>query len=137
LVVVAALMAGASSGVYSATEHPLEPPDRSSPRATLTTFLDSIDAAWKPYSTGDPGFDIPFRDARECLDLSEIPPLVVQDVSSETALVLKEVLDRIELPPSNETPDRATVEELGLTRWTVPRTEIHLVRIAEGDRRGQ
>jgi MscS family membrane protein len=136
-VMVAALLAGTSRGAYSATENPLEPPDRSSPRATLTTFLDSLDATWKLYSAGNPGYNEPFRDARECLDLSEIPPLVLHQVSADSALVLKEVLDRIELPPSNQTPDRAVVEELGLTRWTLPHTEIHLVRIAEGDRHGQ
>jgi MscS family membrane protein len=137
LVMVATILTGAAPPAFAIADHPLEPPDRSSPRATLTTFLDSIDTAWKLYSAGDPGFSEPFRDARECLDLSEIPPLVLQEVSEETALVLKEVLDRIELPPSNQTPDRKAVEELGLTRWTVPHTEINLIRIADGDRQGQ
>jgi MscS family membrane protein len=137
LVVVAAFLAATSPGAYSSAEHPLEPPDRSSPRATLTTFLDSIDSAWALYSAGDAGFEKPLRDARECMDLSEIPPLVLYDVAAETALVLKEVLDRIELPALDETPDRTAVEELGLTRWTLPHTEINLVRIADGDRQGQ
>ena len=137
LVVVWAILAGTSPEAHSSSENPLEPPDRSSPRATLTTFLDSIDQAWELYSAGDPGYSDPFRDARECLDLSQIPPLVLHEVSAETALVRKEILDRIELPPADQTPDRAAVEDLGLTRWTLPHTEIHLVRIAEGDRQGQ
>ena len=118
------------------TVHPLEPPDRSSPRATLTTFLDSIDRAWELFSADDPGFNEPFRDARGCLDLSQIPPLVFQEVSAESALVLKEVLDRIELPVDEEIPDAAAVNELGISRWTIPHTEITLVRAAEGDRPG-
>ena len=32
--------------------HPLEPPARNSPRATITTFLDSVDEAWELFSTG-------------------------------------------------------------------------------------
>lgn len=116
--------------------HPLEPPDRSSPRATLSTFVDSIDRAWELYSDSDPGFREAFRDARECLDLSEVPPMVSREVSAETALVLKEVLDRIDLPPMDEVPDEAAAEQLALTRWTVPHTEIQLVLMADGDRQG-
>ena len=134
---VTAILAGTTLVAYASTENPLEPPDRSSPRATLTTFLDSIDRAWELYSAGDSGYSQPFRDARECLDLSEIPPLVLEDVSAETALILKEVLDRIELPPPSQIPDRAAVEELVLSRWIIPHTEIQLVLIAEGERQGQ
>jgi MscS family membrane protein len=137
LLVVAAILASTSAVASSSTDHPLEPPDRSSPRATLTTFLGSLDRAWELYTADDPGFEEPFRDARGCLDLSEIPPLVLREVAAESALVLKEVLDRVELPPASEMPDRAAVEDLGLTRWIVPHTEILLVRIADGDRQGQ
>ncbi len=135
--VVWAILAGTSQGAYPASEHPLEPPDRSSPRATLTTFLSSADRAWELYSAGDPGSRRVFRDARDCLDLSEVPPLVFREVSTETALVLKEILDRIELPPPDQIPDRSAVSDLELTRWTLPHTEILLVRMAEGDRQGQ
>ena len=137
LVMVGAILAGGPPGASSSTENPLEPPDRSSPRATLTTFLDSIDRTWKLYEAGDPGFDEPFRVARESLDASEIPPLVFEDFSAETALLLKEVLDRLELPPLEQVPDHAAVERLDLRRWTLPHTEIQLVRIADGDRQGQ
>ena len=137
LMVIVVLLAAGSPAAFSSTEHPLEPPDRSSPRATLTTFLDSIDRAWALYSVGDPGLKEPLRDARECLDLSEIPPLVLDEASAEVALSLKEVLDRIELPDWEAIPDRATVAEIGLTRWTIPHTEIQLVQIEGGDRQGQ
>ena len=126
------LLAGSTS-IKASTEHPLEPPDRSSPRATLTSFLGSVDRAWGLYSSGDSGYEEPFRDAWGCLDLSDVPPLVFEEVSAESALILKEVLDRIELPPMDEIPDSATVEELGLERWTIPHTEIRLVRITEGE----
>ena len=137
LVLVAALLPGARLGAQTSTEHPLEPPDRLSPRATLTTFLESIDLAWDLYESGNPGYERPFRDARQSLDLSKIPPLVSQQASAEAALLLKEILDRIELPPIDEIPDRAAVEALALTQWTVPYTEIRIVQIREGDRQGQ
>lgn len=137
LVVATAILACTAPAVSAFAQHPLEPPDRSSPRATLTTFLDSLDRAWELYSDGDPGFKKPVRGARECLDLSEVPPLVFDEVSKKKALVLKEVLDRIELPPWDEVPDGAMVDELGLTRWTLPHTEIQLSRVIDGDRQGQ
>jgi hypothetical protein len=49
-----AVMATASN------EHFLEPPDRSSPWATLDTFFTSIDIAWDLYTFGDTGFHYPF-----------------------------------------------------------------------------
>ena len=119
------------------TVHPLEPPDRSSPRATLTAFLDSIDQAWELYQAGDPRTVERFRIARECLDLSQIPPLVFHEVSAETALILKDVLDRIELPADDEIPDAAAVSELGISRWVIPHTEIALVRTLEGESKGE
>jgi MscS family membrane protein len=137
LVLAAAFLPGATLLAQASTEHPLEPRDRSSPRATLTTFLESIDLAWDLYESGDPGYEIPFRAARQSLDLSDIPPLVAHQVSAEAALLLKEILDRIELPPIDEIPDRAAVEALALTQWTVPHTEIRMVPISEGERQGQ
>ena len=136
LVSLGAAVVLGSVSVPASTEHPLEPPDRSSPRATLTSFLESIDRAWELYSSGKPGHREPFRHARECLDLSDIPPLVFDEVSAEKALTLKEVLDRIELPPIEEIPDSAAVEEQGLLRWTIPHTEIRLVLITEGENQG-
>jgi MscS family membrane protein len=117
--------------------HPLEPPDRSSPRATLSTFLETSEHAWQQFSAGDPAFAETFQKARWCLDLDEIPPLVLREASAEAALLLKGVLDRIPLPDENEIPDAAEVAATGLTRWTIPHTEITLYLRAEGDRQGQ
>ena len=137
LLMLGAILTLTLQAVPASTEYPLEPPDRSSPRATLTSFLDSINRAWELYSAGDPGFDEPFRNARGCLDLTDVPPLVFHELSAETALILTEVLDRIELPSTDEIPGVKEVEGLGLTRWTVPHTEIQLVLLAEGDLDGQ
>ena len=136
LLLVAAILATPAVVAATSSEHPLEPPDRSSPRATITTFLDSIDEAWDLYKAGDPSFEEPFLDARECLDLSEIPPLVFNEVSSEVALLLKDVLDRLELPPEEEIPDAVEVASTAISRWTIPHTEIDLVLISEGERQG-
>ena len=138
LFVMIAIMAWASGATSEERAmHPLKPPDRSSPRATLTTFLDSIDTAWTLYTAKDPSVRDVFARARGCLDLSDVPPLVGPEVSAQSALVLKEVLDRIELPPMADIPDAAEVATLGLKRWTIPHTEITLVQKAGDDRPGE
>jgi MscS family membrane protein len=65
--------------------------------------------------------------------LSEVPPLVFNEVSGKTALILKEILDRIELPARSEIPDAAAVKELDISRWTIPHTEITLELTTAGE----
>lgn len=119
------------------SDHPLQPPDRSSPRATLQTFQDSIDEAWTRYQRDDPSYRRFVQAALGCLDTSSIPPRVAAEASLETALLLKEILDRLELPPIEAIPDAGDVEERNLSRWVLPNTEITLVRAEEGEKAGQ
>jgi MscS family membrane protein len=127
----------AAPGALGQSEHPLEPPDRSSPRATLATFNRSVDTAWERFSRRDPSFREALRVARECLDASSFSSEVADGLTIEAALRLKEVLDRIELPPEDEIPGSEAVVQQDLDRWTIPHTEISLVRVAEGERAGE
>ena len=139
LLVMVTVILGLAGGAWAADpslDHPLEPPDQSSPRATLATFLDSIDEAWMLYQAKDPAVREVFARARGCLDLSNVPPMVSLELSAKSALMLKEVLDRIELPPQSDIPDAAEVAAVGLERWTIPHTEITLIRTDEGDHAG-
>jgi MscS family membrane protein len=117
--------------------HPLEPPDRSSPRATLATFVGSFERAWSLYSAGSPRFREPFAVAIGCVDESSGPAGVADAFAGRATLLLKEVLDRIPLPPDEEIPDAEAVRAQGLTRWTVPHTEITLEKATSGSRQGQ
>lgn len=132
--VLLAVGAGPASGADPAS--PLAPPDRSSPRATLTTFTQSFELAWRQFSSGSP-FRESFLVAVRCLDDSQLPASVAESVAGESTLLLKEVLDRIPLPPESEIPGTNEVSAQGLTRFTLPRTEITLERAASGDRQGQ
>ncbi len=71
--------------------------------------------------------------AIDTLDLSEVAPTLHFDVGGYSVLLLKEVLDRLDLPPVNEIPGA----DEGLERWTIPGTEIVIVRIKEGELAGQ
>ena len=62
----------------------------------------------------------------------------------ERALLLKEILDRIELPPLHLIPDAAAIEKeeeqekiAELHRWRVPKTNIVIARVEEGPRKGE
>jgi len=135
-----ALWSGAALGqdTSGALElHPLAPPDTSSPRATLETFLGSLNKALELYTAGDFAFREYTGVAKRCLDVSEVPPNLVGSRTLDSALLLKEVLDRLELPPLSQVPGPEEVQDRGLTRWTVPQTEIDIALVLEGPRQGE
>jgi MscS family membrane protein len=135
---------------------PLEPADTTSPRNTLANLIDNIveahrvlQAAAREHETTPGLFKSDAVLKQEALalvylnravgsaNLSEIPPATRQFVSIEAILQLKEVLDRVPLPPIETIPDQQAVEAQGLTRWRVPHTSIDIVQVDEGPRAGE
>ncbi|MFO1313206.1 MAG: mechanosensitive ion channel family protein [Burkholderiales bacterium] len=128
---------------------PLKPPDRSSPRAALQTFLASGDAfgefAARDYlpSPSRAKFDhLEMLGAKrsQSLDLSELPPAARIKTGYAAANALYEVLSRIPLPPLDQVPDASQVKPLSGTdvqRWVIPDTEIALVRVKSGPQAGE
>jgi len=133
--VAALLLLAPSPATTQEKPFPLEPADRSSPRATLATFNESFERAWEGFSQKKPGWREAFIEAARCLDSSEIPEAVRETVVAEGTLLLKEVLDRVPPFPEDEAPDAEGAE--GLERWRVPHTEINLIRVASGERAGE
>jgi MscS family membrane protein len=146
----------------------LKPVDTSSPRRTYEGFLHSVNHAYMlvmetntalrtrpPTMTINEALEIEktaanfLRRATGTLDLSQVPKALRQDVSVEIVLQLKEILDRILLPPIDSIPNTQMVEtarkearELSSQtvapfRWRVPNTQIEIVEILEGERHGQ
>jgi MscS family membrane protein len=120
--------------------HPLAPPDLGSPRSTLAYFTQQMDQAYRIQLVDgfrNPNARAHIQKAVRTLDLSGVAPADRQDVGFETALLLKEILDRLDLPSEDDIPD-ADLMNLGkLTQWTIPHTEITIARTAEGPRMGQ
>ena len=134
------LFCGQMTQAVTDEPYPLMPPDTSSPRATVRVFRDNMFRAYQlslAHGYKNATVDAYLDRAALCLDLSEIAPNVVQDVGVEAALLLKEVFDRIELPPVEEIPDKKAVDSEGLIRWTVPQTSIAIVKIEKGPRKGE
>jgi MscS family membrane protein len=145
-------------------KNPLAPPDTSSPRATLQSFLDNVreayDVLMPAYASylAAPSL-FPPDSAREVeertqelleravrtLNLAEIARALRANVGLERALLLKEVLDRIPLPPLDAIPDATATKteesesatDTDISRWIIPGTEITIARVEEGPRQGE
>ncbi len=121
--------------------HPLQPPDTSSPRSTLYGFIaDTNRFADMVRQLGRGNLDgskrlVINRRIRRYLDLSEVPDHIRGQAAVDTALQLKEILDRIEIPPIGEVPG-AEDEELP-DRWRLPGSDIVIERIQEGHFAGE
>jgi len=124
-----------------------QPADTSSPRATLKSFIDSVNELYRRIQTdkyldrGSPEFRPLARRILDCLDVSELPDFAKGQFAGEVAVCLKEVLDRVELPPWDEIPDTKAIENTGspdgLSRWRIPGTRITIGRIEQGPQRHQ
>ena len=134
-----------STTLEAANIHPLEPPDTSSPRATLMTFLGIMrenkalkreDYFARSKATRDRDEQLEKR-AELLFDFRDIPIERVEDVTNKLDPMLADILDRIELPPETTIPDADTVKTENLSRWTIPHTEITLVKIEDGRRQGE
>ncbi len=127
---------------------PLQPSDTSSPAATLNSLIDSCNELDQLIQAGAltaerVGESLPTQERiLDCLDLSELPKDLRDTAGIESALFLKEVLDRVALPPDAEIPpvvaaDPATPETSALLQqWRIPQTRIVFSRVAAGAPQG-
>ena len=120
--------------------HPLAGLDLSSPRQTLWEFLTTMNwacsAAMKSGTRSSKAMAF-VRRASRCLDLSKVPPTMASAVRIESTFLLMEILNRIELPALGAIPGKVKMKEEGLSRWTIPHTEITIARVSEGPHEGE
>jgi MscS family membrane protein len=147
---------GFASPAKSADVNPLRPPDMSSPRATLEGFVASMDRAYAGSNEVISTYAASKRlymsraerlrlgtvrmqaiRAVRSLDASKLPSVLRDIVAVERAIQLKEILDRIGLPPPDAIPDREAMTRSSAKSWRLPNTEIDLALIEAGPRAGQ
>ncbi len=126
--------------------YPLEAPDTSSPRATLKSFQTIMRNA-KPIvdkiRTSGISREIlrELQDVRihsmQCLNLSQVPKRLRDRVGPESAILLAEILGRIELPSYQAIPDADALESKEVSLWRIPHTEITMAQVKEGPRQGE
>jgi len=150
-----------SSGVNAdITHNPLDPIDTSSPRSTLAGFYKTMGEGYSNV-WGPKGF-VPtylnsgrlfpenedmltaidtIRNDRiktaKFLDLSAVPRAVLSQSAWRLTIQLKEVLDRLDLPPLDQVPDAVMMKASGQKRWIVPGSEIAIALIEVGPRAGE
>ena len=153
-----ASLAGAllANAVLAAQPEPLRPVDTSSPRATLEGFVTTVDQLYSETRGVLQEYEASQRlflttaerrsqfealslapKAIKVLDMSDVPPVLRETVGPERALQLKEILDRIELPPFDSVPDREMMARASSKRWRLPGTEIDIVQSEFGPRSGE
>jgi len=146
------------SSLAADLDNPLTPADTSSPRATLSGFIEAVNDGHaqlkdilKSYLSSSRLYlsteerkevDRLFENvalARRTLNLSELPTalMLTGSFSRIRILQLKEVLDRLELPALESIPDAAAMESKKFKRWTLPGTEITIARVEQGPRAGE
>lgn len=141
--VIACLLSTGTSPLAQSVDleaYPLEPPNTSSPQDTFRSFLRYANDAVQSWRAGEDATLIndAAQRAMRCLDLSELPPAVRDELGVEKVLLLKEILDRIELPGFEEIPGQKQVAaDEDLESWVIPRTELTIARIEEGPQKDE
>ncbi len=150
-----AFLFGFSNAAKTADSYPLRPADMSSPRATIESFIASMDDAYRvaneivgAYAASNRLYLTAEERQRlsavrsnalksvQSLDTSNISPVLREVFGAARAIQLKEILDRIGLPPIDAIPDRDAIMRSSAKRWRMPNTEIDFVLIENGPRAG-
>jgi MscS family membrane protein len=140
----------------AADVNPLRPIDTSSPRATLQGFVVTMDEVYRRmreivWEYAESQRLYPSSNERrkrvevlstaekaiKVLDPSGIPPVLRDTVVPERTIQLKEILDRIELPPFETIPERDAMARASSKRWRLPGTEIDIALVEDGPRSGE
>jgi MscS family membrane protein len=148
-----AMVCCAPIGWAASDDHPLQGADTSSPRATLLSFIDGCNETYERVRKHgiqydrDPQIETAIYRFVRCLDNSHFPPTLNKKLTAEAAVCLKEVIDRLELPPLRSIPDESkTSDDEEILTWRLPArrddgvffdTDITIVRIQEGPRKGE
>ncbi len=143
-------------------DNPISPPDTTSPRATLESFVFVMreasqlwNAVRQDYENSNRIFLTEEQRAKQVMitallekaaqtfDLSEIPVTSRERAGIEIALQLQEILDRIPAHDFSEIPGHAAgrfVHSAGTAelpdRWMLPSTSISILRQETGEQRG-
>ena len=137
--------------------NPLTPINTSSPRATLQGFLETSNKAYASglgfvkslHSSNQLYFsrsDIIFiqnvnrplmESVQRTLNLSQVPPDMLYSSSRQSIVQLKEILDRINLPPFETIPDESIMNKSEYKFWTIPGTEIKIALVENGPQKGE
>ena len=126
-----------TSGLGMAKFGPLAPVKTDNPQDTVRTFMDSMEVYRKAKEHGKTKEMARSLDrAVRTLDLSQIPVVIRSESGKESAIFLKEVIDRIiridydYIPPGPKDPEIRSP-------WRLKNSEIKVVKVKSGPREGE
>lgn len=144
VLVLATLAVTAPSNARAQSIGVLAPPDTSSPRATLRSFLDNMEVAYRPFIDGTskelPIWSEAALRATLTMDTSLITDAQGLRGAIDASVRLYEVIARTNMPHPASIPDAAAMASLSKDtprRWNVPGTSIVISRVEEGPRKGE
>ena len=109
----------------------------SSPKDTLQTFLTAMNRYADGRRTGNLDTQTVIASAIQCLNLQDVPRMNRSHDGRQTAIFLKEILDRLYVPDYGLIPGEAEVAGGKLTRWEVGDTGITIALVESGENKGE
>ncbi|WEX11146.1 mechanosensitive ion channel domain-containing protein [Chelativorans sp. AA-79] len=140
------LVAPAEESVQTLQEL-LHPANTNSPRDTIISFLKLTQRyyvllrqdAYTPEDAAE--LQHLYDEMQWFFDLRNVAPSLRQDVAVNSAVYLREIIDRIGLPPLEQIPDReqmlAAVQDGYPSTWKIGSSPLEIVRIDEGPNQGK
>lgn len=144
------------SGGTTIDANPIAPPPTDSPQSTYSAFMANMDDSYTvlmqavQQSEAEGGLmassdvlnlayqaEEAMERAIKTLDVQNIPRVNRASKSIESALLLREILDRIEKPAIDSIPDQQDVQDNSLTEWDIPNTQLKILQLSEGFRAGE
>ncbi len=138
--IVLLMLALSISAVWAqSTTSPLSPSDTTSPRAAFQNFLHNSNAfveLWRRHAPV-PEQNSALRAAVESFDFEATPYASSTSKQIERVLLAHEILARRKLPEPSTIPGPAAVAANGITSWTVPGTDLRMIRVDSGHDAGE
>lgn len=138
-IVLFSLMFIAFSGIVRANDS-LVLADTSSPARTLSSFMVASDVLindWQNEKLHYPQAQNAYSQVIRTMDLSLLPNRSRNVVVMERIILLREILDRIDLEVLASSPTIEEVQEKGLHHWRLYNTDIVLAQQSYGDKADQ
>ncbi len=107
------------------------------PRDTMHSFMSAMEDYNQGVRLNNPALQERIDDAVRTLNLEEYPRLLQKEKGRETAVLLKEVIDRIIVINYDLIPAVAETSGAPLLRWRLKDTEIAITRVDQGERQGE
>lgn len=117
--------------------NPLQHVRTDNPRDTMQSFMSAMEDYSQGLRLDNALLQDRIDDAVRTLNLEEYPRLLQKEKGRETAILLKEVIDRIIVIDYDLIPGAAEPGGTPLLRWRLKNTEISITRVDQGERQGE